>query len=99
MSIVVRIWLWPSSSMTTRGCTFSLSSSVAAVCRPSCSRTSPDAGLGEQPLPGEPGRLPLDRLPVRLSEDQVVVLREGAGRDLLLELGRPVGAERLDERA
>jgi hypothetical protein len=39
MSIVVRIWLWPSSSMTTRGWTFSLSSRVAAVCRPSCSRT------------------------------------------------------------
>ena len=33
MSIVVRIWLWPSSSMTTRGCTFSLSRSVAAVCQ------------------------------------------------------------------
>jgi hypothetical protein len=39
MSMVVRIWLWPSSSMTTRGWTFSLSSRVAAVCRPSCSRT------------------------------------------------------------
>src|SRR5215210_6005810 len=24
MSIVVRIWLWPSNSMTTRGCTFLL---------------------------------------------------------------------------
>ncbi|MCZ2814915.1 hypothetical protein [Modestobacter sp. VKM Ac-2984] len=49
MSIVVRIWLWPSSFMTTRGCTFSLSSSVAAVCRPSCSRTRrvPAVGLGE----------------------------------------------------
>src|SRR3954447_19823485 len=32
MSIVVHIWLWPSSFVTTRGWTFSLSSKVAAVC-------------------------------------------------------------------
>jgi hypothetical protein len=40
VSVVVRICAWPSTSMTTRGCTPSDSSSVAAVCRPSWRRTS-----------------------------------------------------------
>jgi len=40
VSVVVRICAWPSTSMTTRGCTPSDSSSLAAVCRPSWRRTS-----------------------------------------------------------
>jgi hypothetical protein len=50
--VVVRSWLWPSSSMTARGRTFSLSSRVAAVCRPSCRRPwrTPALGAVRPPL-------------------------------------------------
>jgi hypothetical protein len=68
---------------------------VAAVVQPDVA----NPGLDQKPLPGVPVRLPLDRLPVRLREDQVAVVPERAGRDPLLELGGAVGAQCLDELA
>ena len=91
----MRISEWPRTSMTTRGWTPSDSGSVAAVCRPSWCRTS--RASASFILPGAPVRLPLDRPPVGLREDQVVALPERAGRDPLLELGGSVGSQRLDE--
>src|SRR4051812_22924332 len=80
MSSVVRIWLWPSSSMTTRGWTFSPSSNVAAVCRPSCRRTWRTPGLLQQPGPVVVVGLLVDRSTVGLGEDQVLVDPLGAGQ-------------------
>ena len=97
VSVVVRICAWPSTSMTTRGCTPSDSSSVAAVCRPSWRRTSRTPASLQQGLPCLPVGLPLDRPPVGLREDEVVVLPEGTGGDALLELGGSVGPQGVDE--
>jgi len=68
---------------------------VPAVVQPDVA----DARLVQGSLPGVAVRLPLDRLPVGLRENQVVVLPRRAGRDPLLELCGAVGAQRLDELA
>src|SRR3954453_7427449 len=97
MSIVVRIWLWPSSSMTTRGWTPSASSSVAAVCRPSCSRTSRTPASRRRVFQARQSDLRSIGRPLAWLKDQVVVFPERAGGDAFLALGGPVGAQRLDE--
>jgi len=55
------------------------------------------ACLAEEDLPGAPVGLALDRPAVGLSEDQVVVLPERAGKPALLELGDAVDSQCLDE--
>ena len=66
--------------MTTRGWTFSDSSRVAAVCRPSCSRTCRTPAFFSSARPGVVVGLLVDRPAVGLGEDQVLVVPLGAGQ-------------------
>jgi len=83
--------------MTTLGCTFSLSRSVAAVCRPSCRRT------WRTPLLLQAGPVVVvgllgDRPAVGLGEDEVIVVPLGACQHPLAELGGLVPVQLGDER-
>ena len=69
--MVVRIWVRPSSSITTRGCSPPASSSVAAVCRLSCSRTCRTPALFSR---SRQACLLVDRPTVGLREHEVLVV-------------------------
>ena len=83
--------------MTTRGWTPSDSSSrrggVPAVVQPDLAH----ARLVQEVLPRSPGRLPLDRTPVHLREDEVVVHPQRPSRDAFLELRGAMRLQRADE--
>ncbi|MCZ2836770.1 hypothetical protein O2V61_04960 [Modestobacter sp. VKM Ac-2985] len=98
MSIVVRIWVWPSSSMTTRGVDVlgeqQRRGGVPAVVQPNVS----DTGRLQEPGPVVVVGLPVDRPAVGLGEDQVLVVPLGAGQHPLAELCGFMPVQLGDER-